>query len=45
LHRGSDSEFGDVAKLTEKWDDKAGFMACIFPYKHNRRGYILGIGY
>jgi hypothetical protein len=40
--RGSASEFGDVAKLTGKRNDKAGFVTCMFPYKHDRNEYIMG---
>ncbi len=39
--RGSASEFGDAAKFTKNRDDKAGFVALTFPYKHairHRRG-------
>jgi len=31
-------EFDEIAKLTRKRDDKAGFVASMFPYKHDRRG-------
>jgi hypothetical protein len=41
--RGSASEFGDFAKLTGNWDDKAGFVGFIFPYKHDRHEYIANI--
>src|SRR5271166_629532 len=34
--RGSASEFGDAAKFTKNRDDKAGFVALTFPYKHGR---------
>jgi hypothetical protein len=39
----STSEFGDVAKLTEKRDDKVGFMACMLPYTTviARSGYFI----
>jgi hypothetical protein len=36
--------FGNVAKSTEKRDDKGGFVAFMFPYKHDRREYIVEIG-
>jgi len=32
--RGSASEFGDAAKFTKNRDDKAGFVALTFRYKH-----------
>jgi hypothetical protein len=35
--------FGNVAKSTEKRDDKASFVAFMFPYKHDRREYIVEI--
>ncbi len=33
-----------IAKLTGKRDDNASFVVYMFPYKHDRREYIMGIG-
>jgi len=40
--RGSASEIGNTATVLEKRDDKASFMAWIFPYKYDSRQHIMG---
>jgi hypothetical protein len=40
--RGSASEIGNTAAVLEKRDDKASFMAWMFPYKYNSRQHIMG---
>ena len=42
--RETAAEFGDSTRLLGKRDDNASFVAYIFPYKHDRREYIVGIG-
>lgn len=41
---GSASGIADIAKVPEKWEDKAGFVACMTPFKHDHRENIMGFG-
>jgi hypothetical protein len=38
----SASKIGNIATVLEKRNDKASFMACMFPYMHDCREHIMG---